>query len=100
MFPSSSHKFHTDCLMDEVMPHLSAARKRKVEEIQTELATSKAIHDDLQSVDSSKAVKVSRVDQVRFNPVIAKLVNLLATKNVWQRSSELTKVQIDLFNFM
>jgi hypothetical protein len=52
--------------MDEVMPHLSAARKRKVEELQAELASSKKIHDDLQSVDSAKAVKVSRVDQVRF----------------------------------
>ena len=60
----SSHKFHTDCLMDEVLPHLSVARRRKVEELQAELAASKKLPEDSQSVDSAKAVKVSRVDQV------------------------------------
>ena len=62
--------------MDEVMPHLSAARKRKVEELQAELASSKKIHDDLQSVDSAKVVKVSRVDQVRLKANIENLESL------------------------
>ena len=60
----SSHKFHTDCLMDEVLPHLSVARRRKVEEVSAELAASRKLPEDSQSVDSAKAVKVSRVDQV------------------------------------
>jgi len=50
--------------MDEVLPHLSLARRRKVEELQAELASSKKVPEDLQSVDSTKAVKISRVDQV------------------------------------
>ena len=60
----SSHKFHTDCLIDEVVPKLSAARRRRVEELQVELASTKKVPEDLQSVDSTKAVKVSRIDQV------------------------------------
>jgi hypothetical protein len=71
--------------MDEVMPHLSAARKRKVEELQAELASSKKIHDDLQSVDSAKPVKVSRVDQVRLKANIENLVSL--SKNSCQHLS-------------
>jgi hypothetical protein len=50
--------------MEEVQPHLSAARRRKVKELQAELATSKKVPEDLQSVDLAKAVKVSRIDQV------------------------------------
>ena len=50
--------------MDEVLPHLSVARRRKVEELQAELAASKKLPEDSQSVDSAKAAKVSRVDQV------------------------------------
>jgi hypothetical protein len=53
--------------MDEVLPHLSLARRRKVEELQAELASSKKVPEDLQSVDSTKAVKISRVDQVSIH---------------------------------
>jgi hypothetical protein len=50
--------------MDEVMPHLSVARRRKVEELQAELSASRKAPEDTQSVDSAKAVKMSRIDQV------------------------------------
>lgn len=58
------HKFHTDCLVKEIMPYLSAGRRRKVEEIQAEMANLVHLSEDTQSVDS-RTVRLSRKDQLR-----------------------------------
>ena len=75
--------------MDEVMPHLSVARRRKVEELQAELASSKRHPEDTQSVDSTKAVKVSRIDQVQIKSIFYMLV---ITQNI------VTKTRVLMMN--
>ncbi|TRY72729.1 hypothetical protein TCAL_00267 [Tigriopus californicus] len=60
------HKFHTDCLVKEIMPYLSSGRRRKVDEIQAEMTNLRLDHndEDTQSVDS-RTVRLSRKDQLR-----------------------------------
>ena len=64
IFTSCSHKFHTDCLVEAVRPHLSAARRGKLEEVIQELANTRTLADDIQSVDS-RSLRLSRKDQLR-----------------------------------
>ena len=58
------HKFHSDCLIDEVMPYLSPARQAKVEELRIEIRALELRGQDTVSVDS-RSVKLSRKDQLR-----------------------------------
>ncbi len=73
LFTSCGHKFHTDCLIEAVRPHLSVGRQKKLAEVTAELE-SKQPPDDVQSVDS-RSLKLSRKDQLR-----AELDNLVASE--------------------
>lgn len=44
MFPCQ-HKFHTDCLVAEVMPHLTTAKRNRVGDIQRQLASQSSRED-------------------------------------------------------
>lgn len=64
LFPTCGHKFHTDCLIETLKPHLTLARQRKIDELLAELNSAKKDDDDVASVDS-KTLKMSRKDQLR-----------------------------------
>lgn len=64
LFPSCGHKFHTDCLVLDLKPHLSKSRLKRIDELRAELASKKSA-DDVQSVDSRSLVKMSKRDQLR-----------------------------------
>ena len=82
-----SHRFHTDCLIEAVVPHFGKERKRKVEELQRELAkvsntnaVSKQINEDTMSIGSkgSGSAKLSYREQIR-----AELDDLIASECVF-----------------
>jgi hypothetical protein len=73
LFTSCGHKFHTDCLIEALMPHLTSARRKKIEELSSEIV-SKRSADDVQSVDS-RSLKLSKKDQLR-----AELDDLIASE--------------------
>lgn len=62
LFPSCCHKFHTDCLIDQILPHLSKSKQKRIAEIQAEL--SKKQDEEVKSIDS-KSLKLSRRDLLR-----------------------------------
>ena len=66
VFPCCGHKFHTDRLIEVTKPHLSAAKRRKIDEILAELAaiSKKKGNSDTDSIDS-KSLKMSRKDMLR-----------------------------------
>ena len=82
-----SHRFHTDCLIEAVVPHFGKERKRKVEELQRELVkatnnstSSKQISDETASIGSkgSSGAKLSYREQIR-----AELDDLIASECVF-----------------
>ena len=83
-----SHRFHTDCLIEAVLPHYGKERKRKVEELQRELAkatantvqSGKPTNVETLSIDSrgSGGTKLSHREQVR-----AELDDLIANECVF-----------------
>ena len=64
LFPSCGHKFHTDCLIQDLKAHLSKSRLKRIDELRAELASKKSA-DDVQSADSRSLVKMSKRDQLR-----------------------------------
>ena len=79
-----SHRFHTDCLIEAVVPHFGKERKRKVEELQRELAkasnnnsSKKHMNEETTSIGSGGA-KVSYREQIR-----AELDDLIASECVF-----------------
>merc|ERR1719464_1082964 len=83
-----SHRFHTDCLIEAVLPHFGKERKRKVEELQREISkvadgsaqSDKVANEETISVGSkgSGGTKLSRREQLR-----AELDDLIASECVF-----------------
>jgi len=73
---SCSHKFHTDCLAEAILPHLPAPRQRKLLELQSQVE-SLARETDNSSLDSRTAMP-SRLEQTQ-----AELDDLLASECVF-----------------
>jgi len=73
---SCTHKFHSDCLAEAILPHLAAPRQRKVIELQTQLETL-ARETDTTSLDSRTAMP-SKLDQTQ-----AELDDLIASECVF-----------------
>jgi hypothetical protein len=83
-----SHRFHTDCLIEAVLPHFGKERKRKVEELQREISkvadgsaqSDKVANEETISVGSkgSGGTKLSRREQLR-----SELDDLIASECVF-----------------
>ena len=74
LFINCGHKFHTDCLIQALIPHLSQGRIRRIEELRQELVSMKSADADVQSIDS-RSLKMSRKDTIR-----AELDELIASE--------------------
>lgn len=59
---SCGHRLHTDCLMDQILPHLTSVRQKRLNELQQLLLSFE--DNDNQSIDSRSAA-LSRGDQAR-----------------------------------
>jgi len=59
---SCSHRIHTDCLIDQILLHLTSVRQKRLNELQQQLLSVE--DNDNQSVDSRSAA-LSRSDQAR-----------------------------------
>ena len=72
-----SHKFHTDCLIGAVTPHLSTARRRKVRDLLAALDDGLLSGGDPDTV-SACSLKLSKRDQAR-----AELDDLVASECIF-----------------
>jgi len=73
---SCSHKFHSDCLLEAIMPHLAAPRQKKLMELQSEVSLLSRETDNA-SLDS-KSPHPSRIQQAQ-----AELDDLIASECVF-----------------
>ena len=77
IFINCGHKFHTECLIQALIPHLSPARIKRIEELRIELASKRSSEDDVQSIDS-RSLKMSKRELLR-----AELDDLIASECIF-----------------